>query len=442
MGDTSAPGVSGLVKRLTGMSRWHFIWISILLAEVFTALLNVVNSLVWYGRISYELMLIGVVDAFFVALIVSSIVIYLLEQIEKVERRAENRVRESEERYRRLVELSPVGIVVHREGRVVYINPAGARLMGAETSEELVGMPIMELVHPDYREVVAERIERMKRGEVLPPLEEKLITLDGRIIDVEVVAAPIRYGGKPSFLAVVQDITERKRAEEETRRYLRELEHANQMREVFTDILRHDLLNPVGVIRNAAELLQDELPDNEEVRVILRSSSKLINMINSAAKLSRLESLRELEMEELNLEEVIERSIADVMPLLEESGMVVENRIDGPLYVRANPVIEDVFLNLLSNAAKYTAEGGRVVIDAREEGDSVVVAVMDFGPGIPDRDKEEIFTRFERRDRKGVGGMGIGLAIVKRIVELHNGRVWVEDNSPSGAIFYVQLPRG
>jgi signal transduction histidine kinase len=164
-------------------------------------------------------------------------------------------------------------------------------------------------------------------------------------------------------------------------------------------------------------------------------------MIESAAKLSKLESIEELEKKTLDLKEVVEKASADVMPLLKTAGMEVENRLKKPLYVRANPIIEEVFLNLLNNAAKYTADGKRVVIDAIEDSKSVTVAVKDYGPGIPDEDKEEIFNRFERRDRAGVKGMGMGLTIVKRIVELHSGKVWVEDNPEGGSIFYVQLPK-
>jgi PAS domain S-box-containing protein len=433
--------LSGVIKKLTRISLWHFVWISVVLAEIFTAIMNVINSIILYGSISYDLMLIGVVDAFFVALIVSTIVIFLIKQMRKIEKLAEDRLRESEERYRRLIELSPVGIAVHREGRILYVNPAGAKILGAKSPEELVGKSIMDLVHPDYYEIVGERLRRMQRGEVLPPLEEKFVTLDGRVIDAEVVSAPITYESELAFLTVVQDITERKRAENETKRYLAELEHANQLRELFTDIMRHDLLNPVGVIRNAAELLLDEFPDNEEIKVIMRSSNKLINMIESAAKLSKLESIKELEKETLDLKEIIERAIADMMPLLKTAGIVVENRLEKPLYINANPIIEDVFLNLLSNAAKYTADGERVVIDAIEHDKNITVFVKDYGPGIPDDDKEEIFNRFERRDKIGVRGMGMGLTIVKRIVELHGGRVWVEDNPEGGSIFYVQLPK-
>lgn len=431
-----------IIQKLARVNLWHFVWVSVILSEIFTAILNIINSIIFYGKISYDLLLIGVIDAFFVALIVSSIVIFLIIHIREIEKRAGDKLRESEERYRRLVELLPVGVAVHREGKIVYVNPAGAELIGARTPEELTGKSVFEVVHPDYHEVVRERIRRMQAGETVPPIEEKFITLSGDVIDVEVAATPIVYEGKPAMLSVVKDITERKRVEKETRRYLEELKRANRLKDLFTDILRHDLLNPVGIIRNATELLLDEFPDREELKVIMRNANRLINMIESAAKLSKLESVQELEKETLDLKEVVEKAIEATLPLFEEAGMVVENRLTEPLHIKANPIVEEVFLNLLTNAAKYAATGGRVVIDGQIEDGSIKIMVKDFGPGISDEEKERIFQRFERVDKGGVEGTGLGLAIVKRIVELHNGKVWVDDNPEGGSIFWVELPRG
>lgn len=221
----------------------------------------------------------------------------------------------------------------------------------------------------------------------------------------------------------------------------RELRRSNQLKELFLDILRHDLLNPTGSIRSAAELLLQEFPDREELRIIVKSANKLVSIIESAARLAKLQAVQEIKREELDLREVVERAVEQTRAQFERAGMEVENRIEKPLIVNANPVIEEVFVNLLSNAAKYASDGKRVEIYATEQEESVTVCIRDFGPGVPDEDKEEIFRRFERRDKRGVRGIGLGLAIVKRIVELHRGEVWVEDNTPRGAVFCVSLPR-
>jgi hypothetical protein len=106
-----------------------------------------------------------------------------------------------------------------------------------------------------------------------------------------------------------------------------------------------------------------------------------------------------------------------------------------------NPVIEEVFSNLLSNAVKYSPPGSRVVVDFQNEANRWKVMVADQGIGIPNEHKESIFDRFERGERGGIKGMGLGLAIAKRTVDLHNGKIWVEDNTPRGSVFIVELPK-
>ncbi len=129
-------------------------------------------------------------------------------------RRAEEALRESEERYRRLVELSPDAIAVHSDGKFVFANEATARLLGAGSPEDLIGMPILDVVHPDYHELVTERARQLAvEGQAVPPIEEKLIRLDGRVLDVEVAGMPLTFGGNPAGQVVIRDITPRKRAE-------------------------------------------------------------------------------------------------------------------------------------------------------------------------------------------------------------------------------------
>jgi PAS domain S-box-containing protein len=127
---------------------------------------------------------------------------------------AEEALSESEERYRRLVEHSPDAIAVHSGGKVVYVNPAGAKIMGAASPEELIGKSMIDFVHPEYREIVKERVRQtQKKEEMATLIEEKFIRLDGQVIDVEVVAIPTTYKEKPATQVVFRDITGRKRAE-------------------------------------------------------------------------------------------------------------------------------------------------------------------------------------------------------------------------------------
>jgi PAS domain S-box-containing protein len=139
----------------------------------------------------------------------------------KEHQQAEQALRESEERYRRLVELSFEAITIHSQGRLVSINSHGARLFGATTPEELIGKSVLEFVHPDYMEIVQARVQQISQeGRDAPLVEEKLIRLDGSNVYVEVAAVPITYYGRPAVQTVVRDITERKQAEVEREKLL------------------------------------------------------------------------------------------------------------------------------------------------------------------------------------------------------------------------------
>jgi len=127
---------------------------------------------------------------------------------------AEEELRESEERYRRLVEISPDAIAVHSKGRFVFVNPAGAKLIGTGSPQELIGKPLLDVVHPDSRSQVVERLRQVAKGKEAPLFEEKLLKLDGSVIDVEVVGIPFSYQGQIATQIVVRDITGRKRIEE------------------------------------------------------------------------------------------------------------------------------------------------------------------------------------------------------------------------------------
>ena len=136
----------------------------------------------------------------------------------------EEALKESEERYRRLVKFSPYGIAIHSEGKLVYLNLAGAKILGTENPDEIVGKMLLQIVHPDYHEIAKKRIRMQEEGKVVPPLEEKFLRLDGIPVDVEVVAIPFTYMGKLAMYRVFRDITENKLAEMELIKYRDQLE--------------------------------------------------------------------------------------------------------------------------------------------------------------------------------------------------------------------------
>lgn len=232
---------------------------------------------------------------------------------------------------------------------------------------------------------------------------------------------------------------ERRRAAKEIERYARELEEANGLKELFIDIMRHDFLNPATAVQSFSLFIQEgdgNVKTKEMASRITRANAKLIEMIQDASELSRLSEAEKLECGPQDLGRLIQDALRDI-----ESPLAISYPPAGEYPISASPILGDVFVNLLTNAIKYAPAGGRVEIGIRDAGADWVASVRDFGPGIKEEDKPKVFTRFERLKREGVQGTGLGLAIAKRIVELHQGRIWVEDNPAGGAVFCVSLPK-
>jgi signal transduction histidine kinase len=240
---------------------------------------------------------------------------------------------------------------------------------------------------------------------------------------------------------VIRDVSERKRSERELRGYARRLEDATEMKDLFADILRHDLLGPATTVQLSLDSLTKRDPTPELARKMLasaqRSCARLIAMIEGAAKYAKLSAAGEIDFARIDLGGVLREVVAESDLRRAEQNVRIVLEAGGEYPVYANPMIGDVFENLVSNALKYG--GGEVRIAAQDDGARWRITVADRGEGIPDEHKEKLFTRFERLRKEAVKGTGLGLAIAKRIVDLHGGAIWVEDNPGGGSVFCVAL---
>ncbi len=250
--------------------------------------------------------------------------------------------------------------------------------------------------------------------------------------------------GKASRITgTAMDITQRKLSEDRLKQYADKLQRSNEMKELFTDILRHDLLNPAGNIKGFTELLlevENNGPKRSMLEKIQKNDDKLIDMIDTAAKFAKLESQDELEFSIMDLGDLLRNVNENLRPMVESKKMEIIMRFSGAHRSAVNPIIEEVFANFLTNAVKYSHERTSILIDIFDEGNVWKVAVSDQGEGISGADKPYVFDRFKRVTKKGVKGTGLGLAIVKRIAELHGGDVGVDDNPEGkGSRFWIRL---
>lgn len=214
--------------------------------------------------------------------------------------------------------------------------------------------------------------------------------------------------------------------------------------ELFVEVLRHDLVNPVSAIKEAVEIIIEQTTDKEIGELALmvkRLTRKIAEMIQCAEVYARIESTSKLERKSVNLSDMFRTAAVQLKNLISEKDLRLEFFMPELVEAHVNHFFENVFLNLLSNAVKYSPPGKKIEAGITLENESFRIYVKDWGCGIEDEVKPMLFTRFQRPDKQGVKGSGLGLAIVKRLAELHGGRVWIENNPEGGSVFIVRIPR-
>ncbi|MEE8358922.1 MAG: PAS domain S-box protein [Candidatus Hydrothermarchaeales archaeon] len=363
-------------------------------------------------------------------------------------KRAENNIRESEERYSKAAKIGHFGHWDWNfvEDRVIWSGEAYS-IFGVDPDQFSPSYKdFVDLVYPDDKDHFESKIKASVSDNFPLDVEYRIIRPDGEMKYVHSVGN-VRYDkkGKPTRLVgTIQDITERKSTEKALKRYSEDLKKSNRLKDLFIDIMRHDLLNPAGAAKNMIDLaLKNETdPHKKEIlEIVHNSTGRIIDLVENASILAALESGETLEFKETDLGKVLKKVANEMAHQAEEKNVKIKVPENGEFKAQANPLMQDVFTNLIGNAIKYGPENSEVVAKIEGNGSSWKISVADKGEGIPDEYKESIFDRFKRVKKEGVKGTGLGLAIAKKVVEAHKGRVWCEDNPKGGSVFIVVLPK-
>lgn len=352
-------------------------------------------------------------------------------------KRAEHLLRQSEERYRRLIAISPYAILVNRGSRIIFANDQAIKLFGAVKADEILGKAVTALFHPDYHTVVRERIHELVEGcAQVPTLEEQVVTLDGQSVDVEVSAAKFVDDGGPAILVMLRDISERKRLQEQLRRTERVAELGT-----LASGMAHEIGTPMNVILGRAEYLLDrvtEEPIKKGLQTIITQVERITRVMNQLLSFARRKTPERVA---LDLKQVIEDGLEMFQERLTRQQILVVTEFtdDCPMVQADGDQMSQVFINLVMNAVHAMPDGGTLRISLMPEKQVVKLAVVDTGQGIPQDVVKRIFEPFFTTKEFGQG-TGLGLTVVKGIIEEHQGSITVESEEGKGTTFTILLP--
>jgi len=350
-------------------------------------------------------------------------------------------------------------VFIDDQNRVAYCNPAAEKIRGIQ-KERIIGKSILGCHPPLSHPKVLKIIEDLRSGKVKGHHRMNIQMVEGKFYDNTYSAV---WGSRNNYLGVIvvtQEVTERKKADDELKEALKklqraneELKHLDQMKDDFLSNVSHELKTPmISVVGYIGMLLKEKVGSlSEQQRRFLEISYK--NLMKLGKNIDDLLDLAELGIhqetfifEPIDLRKVVEFSCSTVEPLAKEHQIQLEVQLppESVMISGVEDKLNQLFDNLLTNAIKYNRKGGKIGVNLHHNSEFAFTRIMDTGVGISHQSLEEVFTRhFQEKTRPlgDVKGLGIGLSLVQEIVKLHRGEIQLESEVGKGTIFTVMLPK-
>ena len=381
------------------------------------------------------------------------------------EEKTEDALRESENRYRELLEVMPDSVYLHAGGKIVYTNKAGAKLMGYLDPQEILGKSSYELLEvDDYNKILIKQQDDITmRSGYLSPVERKYSRKsDGKVLEVETTSTVISFEEEKTVLHITRDISERKRIEflkqkvkQKTLLLNKTIEY-NKLRTEFFANISHELRTPlnmilgsiqlVNIITNDKELINPDIKVKKYMSIIKQNCYRLVRLVDNLIDITKIDAgYLEISLQNADIVKVVEDIALSVVEYVESKGLelIFDTDIEEKYMAFDEDKIERIMLNLISNAIKFTKVGGQIYVNIFDKQDTVVISVRDTGIGIPLEKHKEIFERFIQVDKslsRKREGSGIGLSLVKSLVEMHEGKIYINKEVTKGSEFVIELP--
>jgi two-component system sporulation sensor kinase A len=366
-------------------------------------------------------------------------------------REAETHLRESEERYRHLIENTPDGYFIHTEGVINFINPSAVRMLGAAEAAEVLGRSLYDFVHPDEVSNTAERVGLIRSGTLTVPFVNRTMRrLDGVYFDAEMGSVRVQTNdGTTVIQTIIRDLSAKRHAEQLQIRALA-AEESERMKSNLLSTVSHELRTPLTAVRGYATTVieyADYLDKDEMVdymRGIDSAAQHLEKIVADLLTLSRIEGgVYRLDLTDFDATEFVRNAVTSYLVAHPDHLLHIEPRAQSPLVSADSSRLLQVLHNLLDNARKYGGDDPATRINVTRSDDEITISVHDPGPGVEPDALDRIFQPFVRgssSQKSEVAGSGLGLAVCKAIIEAHGGRIWAELPPEGGFQVTFSLP--
>jgi PAS domain S-box-containing protein len=366
------------------------------------------------------------------------------------QKQAEEALKESEERYSSIVNSSPNIILIHENGIITFVNKIGEKVLGYSI-EEIIGKSVLDLPTKESKPIVIANMERRNNGEDIPAYKADIITKSGSIVSVIIQVTKILHQKEKSFLVVLTDISELKEYERELKLSKDKAEEMNRLKSSFLANMSHELRTPmIGILGFSKLLFRSNDPGIKETgEIIYNSGKRLMDTLNQILDLSRIEAGEsKVEISDVDLIEDTRETVNLYQAASKEKNLLLSfNTRYDHIYIKTDKkVIVGILNNLINNAVKYTYNGNINVTvnkEKRANDEWAIIEVKDTGIGIEEKNINMVFREFRQASEgleRSFDGIGLGLTLTKKYIELIGGTISVTSKINEGSTFKVSFP--
>ncbi|NLP29174.1 MAG: PAS domain S-box protein [Clostridia bacterium] len=367
--------------------------------------------------------------------------------------------------YKNIFNLVSEGVYIRKKDTIIFSNVAASKILLGSSNNDLQGLNICNLIKPvkEYVQTYKNFIKEIERGKELKAIHLRVIRVyDGKEIDIELSGKKIVYHQEEAYLQIIKNVSEKMQAQrymeeyKKSQKLLKEVEDTERAQRDFFTNLSHELRTPLNVIMGIVQL-QDQAYKTDDLNMIKESYKKynqvikqncyrLLKMINNLLDITKIEAgYLNLNLENKDIVSAVENTTMSVVDYAKLRGVniIFDTDIEEKIMAFDLDYMERIILNLLSNAVKFTPAGKNVYVTIKDLVDTIIISVRDEGEGIPKDKQETIFNRFIQASRdckKRKAGTGIGLSLVKSLVELHQGAIKLSSDIGKGSEFIIYLP--